>query len=84
MFAVKIEIMEIIENKLKVKRTGVFFQAGNIDSKVNWFACHGYGQLGNNLIKEKLNWSPNRPLYEGLIKTYEWINKEVNKTKTND
>lgn len=38
----------------------------------------------NNLIKEKLNWSPNRPLYEGLVKTYEWINKEVNKTKIND
>jgi nucleoside-diphosphate-sugar epimerase len=33
----------------------------------------------NNLIKEKLNWSPNQPLYEGLLKTYEWINKEINK-----
>jgi nucleoside-diphosphate-sugar epimerase len=33
----------------------------------------------NNLIKEKLNWSPKQPLYEGLIKTYEWINKEINK-----
>jgi GDP-D-mannose 3',5'-epimerase len=33
----------------------------------------------NTLIKEKLNWSPKQPLYEGLIKTYEWINKEINK-----
>lgn len=33
----------------------------------------------NNLIKEKLNWSPTQPLYDGLIKTYEWVNKEVNK-----
>jgi nucleoside-diphosphate-sugar epimerase len=33
----------------------------------------------NNLIKEKLNWSPTQPLYDGLIKTYKWINKEINK-----
>lgn len=33
----------------------------------------------NNLIKEKLNWSPKQSLYEGLIKTYEWINKDINK-----
>ena len=31
----------------------------------------------NNLIKEKLNWSPTQPLYDGLIKTYEWINKKI-------
>jgi nucleoside-diphosphate-sugar epimerase len=31
----------------------------------------------NTLIKEKLNWSPTQPLYNGLIKTYEWINKEI-------
>lgn len=30
----------------------------------------------NNLIKEKLNWSPIEPLYNGLIKTYEWIKNE--------
>ena len=33
----------------------------------------------NNLIKEKLNWSPTQPLYNGLIKTYEWINSKINK-----
>jgi nucleoside-diphosphate-sugar epimerase len=33
----------------------------------------------NKLIEEKLDWVPNFPLYEGLIHTYEWINKQVNK-----
>jgi len=32
----------------------------------------------NKLIKEKLNWSPNRPLKEGITKTYIWINQQVN------
>jgi nucleoside-diphosphate-sugar epimerase len=33
----------------------------------------------NKLIEEKLDWVPNYPLYEGLVHTYEWINKQVNK-----
>jgi GDP-D-mannose 3',5'-epimerase len=33
----------------------------------------------NKLIQEKLDWVPNYPLYEGLIHTYEWISKQVNK-----
>jgi nucleoside-diphosphate-sugar epimerase len=33
----------------------------------------------NNLIKQKLNWSPTQPLYSGLIKTYEWINDKIKK-----
>jgi nucleoside-diphosphate-sugar epimerase len=33
----------------------------------------------NRLIEEKLDWVPVQPLYEGLIKTYKWINKQVNK-----
>lgn len=33
----------------------------------------------NNLIKEKLNWSPTQPLYSGLIKTYEWIDSKIKK-----
>ena len=32
----------------------------------------------NFLIKEKLNWAPSQPLKDGLKKTYEWINKQVN------
>jgi nucleoside-diphosphate-sugar epimerase len=31
----------------------------------------------NNLIQEKLNWRPTEPLYNGLIKTYEWIKNNV-------
>jgi nucleoside-diphosphate-sugar epimerase len=31
----------------------------------------------NKLIKEKLNWKPSQPLYDGLIKTYEWIKTMV-------
>jgi nucleoside-diphosphate-sugar epimerase len=30
----------------------------------------------NKLINEKLEWQPTQPLYDGLIKTYEWINKQ--------
>ena len=52
MLAVKISMMDIIENKLMVERTGVFYQSGKNSANVNWFACHGYGQLGNNLIKK--------------------------------
>ena len=31
----------------------------------------------NNLIQEKLKWKPTQPLYNGLIKTYEWIKNNV-------
>jgi nucleoside-diphosphate-sugar epimerase len=32
----------------------------------------------NKLIQEKLGWSPNYPLYNGLTETFNWINKQVN------
>ena len=35
----------------------------------------------NKLIEEKLNWRPNKPLKEGLEKTYEWIHNQVNNLK---
>jgi GDP-D-mannose 3',5'-epimerase len=31
----------------------------------------------NKLIAEKLGWAPNRPLAEGLEKTYQWISEQV-------
>ncbi len=31
----------------------------------------------NLLIKEKLNWSPSKPLYEGLLETYKWVSQQV-------
>jgi len=33
----------------------------------------------NKLYKEKIGWEPTQPLYDGIIKTYQWINKQVNK-----
>jgi nucleoside-diphosphate-sugar epimerase len=33
----------------------------------------------NKLIREKLGWEPTKPLYDGLIKTYEWIDEQIKK-----
>jgi nucleoside-diphosphate-sugar epimerase len=33
----------------------------------------------NKLYKEKIGWEPTQPLYDGIVKTFEWINKQVNK-----
>lgn len=32
----------------------------------------------NDLVELKLNWKPSYRLYDGLVKTYSWINKQVN------
>lgn len=32
----------------------------------------------NDLIWEKLHWRPETKLYDGLVTTYDWINKQVN------
>ena len=32
----------------------------------------------NTLIKEKLNWAPQKPLFEGIQSTYEWIHNQLN------
>ena len=32
----------------------------------------------NRLIREKLGWAPERPLVEGLEKTFQWIDAQVN------
>ena len=31
----------------------------------------------NTLIKEKLGWTPSRPLREGIIKLYDWISEQI-------
>ena len=45
---------------------------------------HGVGVRGrnsdNNLIKKKLGWEPNFPLEKGIKITYDWINKQVNRS----
>lgn len=33
----------------------------------------------NTLIKERLNWAPSMSLYNGLEKTYEWIERQVHR-----
>jgi len=33
----------------------------------------------NKLYKEQIGWEPTQPLYKGMKKTFEWINKQVNK-----
>ena len=33
----------------------------------------------NKLFKEKMGWEPTQPLYEGMKKTYEWINEQTKK-----
>ncbi len=51
---------------------------------------HVEGPLGvrgrtseNSLIQEKLGWSPNYLLEEGMKKNYDWINEQVEKNKNN-
>jgi len=34
----------------------------------------------NKLIKEKLDWAPNKPLKDGIAKTYAWIDEQVKKS----
>ena len=34
----------------------------------------------NKLISEKLDWAPCQPLYEGLVQTFEWVKKQVEKS----
>jgi len=33
----------------------------------------------NKLYKEKMGWAPVQPLYDGIVKTYQWINTQINK-----
>ncbi len=35
----------------------------------------------NNLIGEKLNWKPSKPLKDGMVKTFQWIEKQVEDAK---
>ena len=44
------------------------------------------GVMGRNsdnvLIKEKLNWAPTQPLSEGIKRTFDWINEQVQASET--
>jgi len=53
MFALNIYKMNIQTQKIPVRRTGVYFQAGDLErAEVVWFVGHGYGQLGDRLIRK--------------------------------
>jgi GDP-D-mannose 3',5'-epimerase len=32
----------------------------------------------NKLFKDKIGWEPTQPLYDGIVKTFKWINKQIN------
>ncbi len=32
----------------------------------------------NKLYKQKVGWQPTQPLYDGIVKTFKWINNQVN------
>jgi len=59
-------VIEISGKKLKIK---------NVSS--NALGVRGRNS-NNDLIKEKLNWAPSQPLYIGMQKLYNWIDKQVN------
>lgn len=61
--------MEIAEKKLNLKHISgpVGVRGRNSD---------------NTLIKQKINWEPKQPLKIGLIKTFDWINSELEKIKS--
>ena len=53
--------------------------------------CHVPGPLGvrgrnsdNRVLREKLRWSPTRPLQDGLEKTYRWIAAQVKIAESDD
>ena len=35
--------------------------------------------LDNKLFQERVGWSPNQPLLEGMKKTFEWISSQIKK-----
>ena len=39
----------------------------------------GGGFIGGHLAKRLKEWEPSQPLRIGMEKTYEWVNKQVNK-----
>jgi DNA gyrase subunit A len=80
---------DIIKQGYKIGR-GSFKIRGEIISEISNKKVnikHIDGPIGvrgrtsdNNLIFEKLNWRPSRPLREGLEKTFDWINKQIKNT----
>jgi len=63
------DIIGIIEKVTHKKTNVIYKEKRNIDVPVN--------VLDNKLISEKLNWSPDTDIEEGIAKTYEYLKKEI-------
>jgi GDP-D-mannose 3',5'-epimerase len=68
-----ISINDLAKNIIRI--SGKNIQIRNIDGPTGVKGRNS----DNKLIFEKLNWKPTQPLYDGLVKTYDWVNKQVNK-----
>ncbi len=72
--------------QIAIDLSGKDTKINNLDGK-NFFDKYGFevplGVKGRNsdnkLFKEKMEWEPTQLLYNGMEKTYKWINKQVNK-----
>jgi len=72
--------------QLAINASGKYIEIQNIDGQ-EFIDKYGFkcptGVRGRNsdnkLYKEKMNWEPTQTLKEGIEKTFEWINKQVNK-----
>jgi GDP-D-mannose 3', 5'-epimerase len=71
--------------QIAIDLSGKDTKINNLDGK-NFFDKYGFevplGVKGRNsdnkLFKEKMEWEPTQLLYNGMEKTYKWINKQVN------
>ena len=72
--------------QMAINLSGKNIKINNLDGK-DFINKYGFevplGVKGRNsdnkLFKEKMGWEPTQPLIKGMEKTYEWINKQVNK-----
>jgi len=67
-----VSINSLAENIIKISNKNIKIK--NIDGPIG---VRGRNS-DNKLIYQKLNWKPTKPLFDGLTKTYEWINKMIN------
>ncbi|MGK0315956.1 MAG: putative esterase [Saprospiraceae bacterium] len=44
--------MDIIETKIQIARTGVFYKVGTDLAQRHWFCCHGYAQVADLMINK--------------------------------
>lgn len=67
-----VSINELAEKIIKISNKNI--KINNVDGPTG---VRGRNS-DNKLIFKELGWKPNKSLDDGLIKTYEWINKQIN------